>query len=210
MATVDVLDWNNKKVGSADLDASVFEAPVRKDVLHTVVRWQLAKRRQGTHKAKTRAEIKGTGKKPYKQKGTGNARRGSEKSPLIAGGGVTFAPSPRDYEFDLPKKIKQLGLKSALSYLYSQGRLRVVDSMASESGKTKETVAGLKKLSAEKSVLVSAEKNDKFDRATRNIASCRYYTTEGLNVYDLLKYDTAIITKDSIAAIEKRCGVEKK
>ncbi|MCB0356082.1 MAG: 50S ribosomal protein L4 [Bdellovibrionales bacterium] len=210
MAKVDVLDWNNKKVGSADLNSAVFEAPVRKDILHTVVRWQLAKKRQGTHKAKSRAEVNGTSKKPYKQKGTGNARRGTEKSPLIAGGGVTFAPRPRNYEFDLPKKVKQLGLKSALSYLFSQGRLKIVDNMVSENGKTKEAMAGLKNLSAEKSVLVSAEKNEKFDRATRNLANCRYYTTEGLNVYDLLKFDTAIITKDSIAAIEKRCGVESK
>ncbi|MCB0392058.1 MAG: 50S ribosomal protein L4 [Bdellovibrionales bacterium] len=209
MATVDVLDWNNKKVGSADLNASIFEGPVRKDILHTIVRWQLSKRRQGTHKAKSRAEVAGTSKKPYKQKGTGNARRGTEKSPLIAGGGVTFAPRPRNYDFDLPKKVKQLGLRSALSYLYAQGRLKVVDSMSVENGKTKEALAGLKNLSAEKSVLISAEKNEMFDRATRNLSSCRYYTAEGLNVYDLLKYDTAVITKDSIPAIEKRCGVEK-
>ncbi len=210
MATLDVLDLNNKKIGSAELSAAVFETPVRKDILHTVVRWQLAKRRQGTHCAKTRGEVKGSSKKPYKQKGTGNARRGSTKSPLISGGGVTFAPKPRDYDYDLPKKIKQLGLKSALSFLVAEGRLKVVDNMTLESGKTKDAAKILKALSAEKSVLISTEMDPKFGQATQNISSCRYYSTEGLNVYDLLKFETAVITKDSIAAIEKRCGVESK
>ncbi|MCB9027470.1 MAG: 50S ribosomal protein L4 [Bdellovibrionaceae bacterium] len=210
MATVDVLDWNNKKVGSAELTASVFEAPVRKDILHTVVRWQLAKRRQGTHCTKTRAEVNGTSKKPYKQKGTGNARRGTQKSPLIAGGGVTFGPKPRDYEYDLPKKVKQLGLRSALSYLFAEGRLKVVENMTLEQGKTKEACKALKNLSAEKSVLITDKREEMFDRATKNLTTCRYYTVEGLNVYDLLKFNTAIITKDSLAAIDKRCGVESK
>ncbi len=209
MATVDVLDWNNKRVGTADLNPAVFEAPVRKDILHTVVRWQLAKRRQGTHKAKTRSEVSGTSKKPYKQKGTGNARRGTQKSPLIAGGGVTFGPTPRDYEYDLPKKVKQLGLRSALSYLMAEGRLKVVDNISSETGKTKDAFKSLENLSAVKSVLVSSSIDNNFDRATRNIDSCRYYTVEGLNVYDLLKFNNAVISKDSLAAIEKRCGVEK-
>lgn len=210
MATVDVLNWENKKVGTVDLEASVFEAPVRKDILHTVVRWQLAKRRQGTHKAKSRAEVKGSSKKPYKQKGTGNARRGSTKSPLIAGGGVHFAPRPRNYEFDLPKKVKQFGLRSALSYLVKEGKLKVVDNMTLESGKTKDAFKGLKNLSAEKSVLVSAEMDPMFGRATQNIPTCRYYAAEGLNVYDLLKFDCAVISKDSLEAINKKCGVGSK
>lgn len=208
MATVDVFNWSNNKVGSVELSSTVFEAPVRKDILHTVVRWQLAKRRQGTHSAKTRSEVNGSSKKPYKQKGTGNARRGTQKSPLIAGGGITFGPKPRDYEYDLPKKVKQLGLKSALSFLFAEGRLKVVDNMNLNSGKTKEAFSALKNLSVEKTVLVSSQKEEKFDRATRNITTCRYYTVEGLNVYDLLKFNNVVITKDSISAIEKRCGVE--
>jgi large subunit ribosomal protein L4 len=208
MATVNVLDWNNNKVGTVELSPEVFEAPVRKDVLHTVVNWQLARRRQGTHKTKTRAEVAGTSKKPYKQKGTGNARRGTQKSPLIAGGGVTFGPTPRDYDYVLPKKVKQLGLKSALSYLLSEGKLKVVDKMSSESGKTKDTFKTLKAFGSDKSVLVTNELNSNFKQATQNMSSYRYYSVEALNVYDLLKFDSAIITKDSISAIEKRCGVE--
>src|ERR1700675_824905 len=113
MATVEVLGWDKKKVGSVELEKDVFEAPIHKEVLQTVTRWQLACRRQGTHAAKTRAEVSGGGKQPFKQKGTGNARQGSSRSPLMPGGGVTFGPLPRDYSNHLPKKVRQLGLKTA-------------------------------------------------------------------------------------------------
>ena len=208
MATVDVLDWNKKKVGSVDLSAAVFEAPVRKDILHTVVNWQLASRRQGTHMAQTRGMVSGTSKKHYKQKGTGTARRGSEKFSLISGGGVTFAPKNRDYSYQLPKKIRQAGLKSALSYLYAEGRLYVVDSMDSAEGKTKAAAQNLKSFGLEKSVLVSEALDEKFNRATKNLGKFRYYSVDGLNVYELLKYDNAVITKDCLDRINKRCGVE--
>ncbi len=207
MATIDILDWNKKKVGSTTLNADVFEAPVRKEVLHTMVRWQLACRRQGTHKAKTRGEVSGTGKKPYKQKGTGNARRGTEKSPLISGGGATFAPRPRDYSYSLNKKLKQMGLKSALSYLVKEGRFHVVKDMTSADGKTKEIVSRLKGFGAEKAVLIGSSE-DNFKRATSNLKNFCYYPAEGLNVYDLLKFNTAIVTEESLKKIENRCGVE--
>src|SRR3954471_25040833 len=138
MATVDVIGWDKKKVGSAELDASVFDIVVKKEILHTVVRWQLACRRRGTHKSKNRGEVSGGGKKPFKQKGTGNARQGSIRSPLMPGGGVAFGPEPRDYSYVLPKKMKRLGLRTALSYLKKEGRLFVVDSMESTDGKTKD------------------------------------------------------------------------
>lgn len=207
MATVEVFDWNNKKVGSADLKADVFEAPVRKDILHEVVRWQRACKRQGTHKAKTRGEVRGGGKKPFKQKGTGNARQGSIRSPLKQGGGVIFGPTPRDYSFNIPKKVKKLALRSALSYLYKNGKLKVVDSMNSSEGKTKDLVSGLKALELDKTVLIDAESNDLFKRAAQNIKGIQYYPVTGLNVYDLLKYDNLVVTKDSLAKIEQRCGV---
>ena len=132
MATVDVLSWDKKKVGSVDLDPAVFAIPVKKEILQTVVRWQLACRRRGTHKAKTRGEVSGGGKKPFKQKGTGNARQGSIRSPLMPGGGITFGPIPRDYSYTLPKKMKRLGLRTALSFLQKEGRLLVVDRMDSD------------------------------------------------------------------------------
>jgi len=208
MASVDVIGWDKKKVGSVDLDASVFDIVVKKEILQTVVRWQLACRRQGTHKAKNRGEVSGGGKKPFKQKGTGNARQGSIRSPLMPGGGVSFGPEPRDYSYVLPKKMKRLGLRTALSFLKKEGRLMVVDSMASE-GKTKDIAKRLSGLGVAKAVLIDAETDEKFSRASRNLAKYRYYGVEGMNVYDLLKYDTAIITKDSVKKIVERCGEVK-
>jgi large subunit ribosomal protein L4 len=208
MATVDVIGWDKKKVGSVDLDASVFDIVVKKEILHTVVRWQLACRRRGTHKAKTRGEVSGGGKKPFKQKGTGNARQGSIRSPLMPGGGIAFGPEPRDYSYVLPKKVKRLGLRTALSFLKKEGRLLVIDSMKSE-GKTKDLAKRLGTLGVEKAVLIDGTTDQSFARASRNLAKFRYYGVEGLNVYDLLKYNTAIITKDSIAKIIERCGEVK-
>jgi large subunit ribosomal protein L4 len=209
MATVDVLSWEKKKVGSVDLDASVFEIPVKKEILQTVVRWQLACRRQGTHKAKTRAEVSGGGKKPFKQKGTGNARQGSIRSPLMPGGGIAFGPGPRDYSYQLPKKVRRLGLRTALSHLKKEGRLLVVDGMKSSEGKTKDLVQKLKGLGFKKAVLIDAAADSNFNRASRNLPTFRYYGVDGLNVYDLLKYDAAVITKDSVAKIVEKCGEGK-
>jgi large subunit ribosomal protein L4 len=206
MANVDVLGWDKKKVGTVDLSADIFDIPVKEEILQTVVRWQLACRRQGTHKAKTRGEVSGGGKKPFKQKGTGNARQGSTRSPLMPGGGITFGPVPRDYSYVLPKRVKRLGLRTALSQLKKEGRLFVVDSMASKDGKTSELAKRLKAFGAEKAVLIDAKLDSGFDRATRNIGKIRYYSVDGLNVYDLLKYGTAIVTKESVEKIVERCS----
>ena len=208
MASVDVISLDNSKVGKADLNPEVFEVPVRKDLMHTVVKWQLAKRRQGTHKAKTRTEVSGGGAKPYKQKGTGNARRGSSRSPLIKGGGVIFGPTPRDYSFALPKKVRKAAVKSALSYLYDKGNVKVVDSLSSEDGKTKGISAKMTSMGLTKSMLVGAELNDSFERATRNMSKFLYLPVDGVNVYDLLKYDTLIIEKDALSLLDKKLGVE--
>lgn len=204
MATVEVLGWDKKKVGSAELAPEVFEVPVRKEVLQMVTRWQLAGRRQGTHAAKTRAEVSGGGKKPFKQKGTGNARQGSSRSPLMPGGGVTFGPLPRDYSYQLPKRVRQLGLRTALSHLQKEGRFFVVDSMESE-GKTGELAKRLKNFGLAKAVLIDAEADQQFLRASRNLADYRYYSVEGMNVYDLLKFDGAVVTQGSLDKIVKRC-----
>jgi large subunit ribosomal protein L4 len=208
MAKVDVLDFSNsKKVGTVELSPEVFEQPVKKAVLHSLVKWQLAKRRRGTHKSKNKAEVSGGGKKPFKQKGTGNARQGSIRSPLNPKGGVIFGPTPRSYEYTLPRKLKQAGLKSALSFLYGQGRLIVVDKLASEAGKTKALQQGLTGMGLKKAVLIDASASDMMKRASKNLKSCRYYGVDGLNVYDLLKYDAVVLAKDSLPSIEKRCGV---
>jgi len=206
MANVDVLGWDKKKVGSVDLDAAVFDIKVKKEILQTVVRWQLACRRQGTHKAKTRGEVSGGGKKPFKQKGTGNARQGSIRSPLMPGGGIAFGPEPRDYSYVLPKKVKRLGLRTALSFLKKEGRLFVVDALTSTDGKTKDLAKKLEGFGLKKAVLIDAKADDKFNRASRNLPKFRYTAVEGMNVYDLLKYDNVVIAKGSIDAIVDRCG----
>ncbi|MCB0393091.1 MAG: 50S ribosomal protein L4 [Bdellovibrionales bacterium] len=206
MAKVSVIDWNNKKVGEVNLPDDVFGAEVRKDILHTIVKWQLAKRRQGTHSVKRKGEVSGGGKKPFKQKGTGNARQGSSRSPLMPGGGSAVGPKPRSYAYDLPKKVKQLGLRSALSYLAKEGKLFVIDEMNSSKGKTKEIASGLKTLGLKKAVLLDSAENELFKRAARNLDNARYYSVDGLNVYDLLKYDSAVITKGSVEKIAARCG----
>ena len=207
MATVDVLNWQNKKVGTVELKPEVFESEVRKDVIHSVVRWQLACKRQGTHKTKTRAEVSGGGRKPFKQKGTGNARQGSIRSPLKPGGGIIFGPTPRDYSYVLPKKFKKLALRSTLSYLLKNDKLKVIEDMSSTDGKTKELAQRLKGFGTTKSLLVDADVNAVFQRAAQNIKGFLYSPVAGLNVYDLLKYDHVILTKSSIDKITERCEV---
>ncbi len=205
MANIDVLNWDKKAVGKIDLDPEIFEVPVKPELLHTVVRWQLASRRRGTHKSKTRAEVSGGGKKPFKQKGTGNARQGSTRSPLMPGGGITFGPVPRDYSYVLPKKVKQKALRVALSHLHSQGRLFIVSDMEAK-GKTKEMAKQLKDFGLNQAVLMDTKSNDLFKRATRNLPKFKYYSVDGLNVYDLLKMDNLVLTKSSLEAVAQKCG----
>lgn len=208
MATVDILNWKKEKVGQLDLSSDIFEVEVKKDVLHTVVKWQLACRRQGTHMTKTKGLVSGGGKKPFKQKGTGNARQGSTRSPLMPGGGTMFGPVPRSYGYVLPKKVRKVALKMALSHLLKEGKLSVIDTMASE-GKTNELNKKLKTFGVNKAVLVSHSTDEKMNRAARNLQNYKYFPVEGLNVFDLLKYDYAVITKDSVAKIIERCSAEK-
>lgn len=208
MATVNITNWKKEKVGSVELAPNVFEVEVKKDVLHTVVRWQLASRRQGTHMTKTKGLVSGGGKKPFKQKGTGNARQGSTRSPLMPGGGTMFGPQPRNYAYVLPKKTRKVGLSMALSYLLKEGRLFVVDSMASE-GKAKELNKRLNTFGVKKAVLIDAMSDEKVMLAARNLKNYKYFPVAGMNVFDLLKFDGAVITKNSVSKIVERCSLEK-
>lgn len=203
-----VINWKKENVGQVELPADVFETQVKKEVLHQVVKWQLASRRQGTHSTKTKGLVSGGGKKPFKQKGTGNARQGSTRSPLMPGGGTTFGPLPRSYSFQLPKKLRRLGLCMALSHLNKNGRLFVVDSMDSKEGKTGELSKRLTGFGLKKAILIDSTINEKFGRASKNMRNYRYFGVEGLNVYDLLKYDAAVITKESVEKIVERCSLE--
>ena len=210
MTSVKVIDWNQKQVGSAELSDEVFAAKVRQDLLHSVVKWQLACRRSGTHQAKTRAMVSGGGAKPFKQKGTGQARQGSSRSPLLEGGGVIFAPKPRDYSYTLLKKQKRQALCSALSYLKAEGRFLVISEMKSKEGKTKELAQSLKSLNVDKALLIDDKVDPLFQRAASNIPRIRYNSVEGINVYDLLKYNCALITPAALKSLEARCKRESK
>lgn len=208
MATVNVINWKNEKVGQVDLAPNVFEVEVKPEVLHSVVRWQLASRRQGTHMTKTKGLVSGGGKKPFKQKGTGNARQGSTRSPLMPGGGTMFGPVPRSYAYVLPKKTRKVGLTMALSHLLKEGKLFVVDAMVSE-GKTAELNKRLKSVGIKKAVLVDATLDEKFQQAARNLQNYKYFPVAGLNVFDLLKFDGVVLTKNSVSKIVERCSLEK-
>lgn len=203
---VPVLNWNKKEVGTVVFPQEILGAPVRKDLIQTVVKWQLAARRQGTHSTLTKGLVRGGGKKPFKQKGTGNARQGSTRSPLMPGGGIIFGPKPRDYSFTLPKKLKQAGLKTALSYLYKEGKFFVVEDMTSKEGKSKELSERLKGFGLNKALLVDLDQDVMFKRAARNLKNFRFSNVQGLNVFDLLKYDGAVFTQSSIEKVLSRCG----
>lgn len=208
MKKLEVLGWDKKKVGDVEFPQELIEREVKPEVLHALVKWQLTSRRQGTHATKTKGLVSGGGKKPFKQKGTGNARQGSTRSPLMPGGGTMFGPQPKDYSYNLPRSMKQTGLQMALSYLHKEGRLFVVDSMESKEGKTKELAARLKKFGLERALLIAGEENDNFSRAARNMKKYRYNTVMGVNVYDLMKYDAVVFTKDAIPGVVERCGAE--
>jgi large subunit ribosomal protein L4 len=208
MAKIEVLNWDKKKVGEVELPSQLVEREVKKELLHAMVRWQLVSRRQGTHATKTKGLVSGGGKKPFKQKGTGNARQGSIRSPLMPGGGTAFGPQPKDYSYTLPRSMKSAGLQTALSYLFAEKKLFVVDGMKSTEGKTKELSARLKKFGLNKALLISKDQDELFARASKNMKSYRYNTVAGVNVYDLLKYDAVVFTQDSIPSVIEKCGVK--
>lgn len=208
MAKVDVLDWNKKKTGDVEIPDQMVNEELRKDVLHTLVRWQLACRRAGTHNTKNRGDVSYSSAKPYKQKGTGNARQGNKASMLLRGGAVAHGPHPRDYSFNVNKKVKQLGLRSAISYLNKEGRMFVVSDMASKEGKTKELAERLKGFGLSKVLLIDENQDAMFARASRNLPTVRYNSVSGLNVYDLLKYDAVIFNQASLSKVAEKCGVQ--
>ena len=194
-----------EEVGSVELSDAVFGVEVRGDILHRVVLWQLAKRRAGTHKVKTRAEITRTGAKMYKQKGTGRARHGSRRVNIFRGGGVAFGPQPRDHAIDLPKKVRALGLKCALSSKAAEGKLLVLDEVKLAEPKTKALVGALEKLGLGSALVVTgAEIERNFELATRNLPLVDVLPAQGINVYDILRRDTLVLTQDAVARIEER------
>jgi len=207
MLVQDVLNWKKEKVGKVELDPKVFGREVSKELLHEVVRWQLASRRQGTHMTKTKGLVSGGGKKPFKQKGTGSARQGSSRSILMPGGGTAFGPQPRSYAYALPKKVRKLGLSIALSYLVKEGKFTVIKDIDS-TGKTKDMHSKLTGLGLKKAFVVDADTNEKASKASRNLANFKYVSVAGLNVFDLLKYDNVVVSQSAIEKVAARCSIE--
>lgn len=208
MPTLDVFSLANKKTGSMDLSDDVFGATVNVALVHQVLKAQLAGRRRGTAKTKTKSEVRGGGAKPFNQKGTGNARQGSSRSPLQPGGGQSFGPVPRSYEQATPKEMIRGALRSALSDRVKAGRLFVIDSMELSSPKTKALAATLGKAWDLKSMLVVDSKNQNLDLASRNIPNLKVLRSEGLNVYDIVKYDGVLMSKASVTEIQSRLSGE--
>jgi large subunit ribosomal protein L4 len=202
---VQVKNLAAEEVGSLELSDAIFGVEIRTDILHRVVVWQLAKRRAGTHKVKTRAEINRTGAKMYKQKGTGRARHGSRRVNLFRGGGVAFGPQPRDHSIDLPKKVRVLGLKCALSSKAAEGKLLVLDEARLGEPKTKALAGALGKLGLGSALVITgAEVERNFALASRNLPLVDVLPAQGLNVYDILRRDTLVLTQDAVARIEER------
>lgn len=207
MIAQDVLNWKKEKVGTIQLDPKVFGREVSKELLHEVVRWQLASRRQGTHMTKTKGLVSGGGKKPFKQKGTGGARQGSSRSILMPGGGTAFGPQPKSYAYALPKKVRKAALSVALSYLVKEGKFLVLKEIES-SGKTKDMYTKLTGLGLNKAFIVDDISKADVARASKNLAQFKYVDVAGLNVFDLLKYDNLVVSQNAIDKMAARCGIE--
>jgi large subunit ribosomal protein L4 len=203
MTKVSVFNMEGQKVGDIELNDAVFGVKVNEHLVHMAVLSQLANNRQGTQSAKTRSEVSGGGKKPWKQKGTGHARQGSTRPPQWTGGGVVFAPKPRNYSFKMNKKEKSLALKSVLTSKVAENKFIVVDGLAFDEIKTKNMVTVLKNLDVKKALVVTGADDKNVVLSARNIPGVKTAFTNTINVYDILKYDKMIVSKDAVATIEE-------
>ena len=203
MANVAVYNMEGKEVGKLDLNDAVFGVEVNEHLVHMAVLQQLANNRQGTQKAKTRSEVRGGGRKPWRQKGTGHARQGSTRAPQWTGGGVVFAPVPRDYSFKINKKEKRAALKSALTSRVQENKLIVVDELKLDEIKTKKFAQVMKNLNVDKALVVINENDQNIVMSAKNIPTVKVAQTNTINVFDILKYSTVVVTKDAVATIEE-------
>ncbi len=204
MSTVNVFNTKNEKVGEVGLNENVFDLEVKEHLLHDVVRMQRAARRAGTACTKTRVEVRGSGAKPWRQKGTGRARAGSRRSPIWRGGGVTFGPKPRDYSFKLNRKVKKQALAMAMSARLQEGNLIVLDDFTMEAIKTKDFVSIMSVLDIENCLIVIDSENDNLNKSSRNVKGYKILPTEGLNVYDILLHKKLVLVQPAIESLEKR------
>ena len=203
MANVKVYDMSGAEVGTIELSDAVFGVEINEHVMHLAVKQYLANQRQGTQSAKTRSEVSGGGKEPFRQKGTGRARQGSIRAPQWTGGGVVFAPKPRDYSFKLNKKVKRLALKSALSVKAAENKILVPETLDLTQVKAKEMAKVLKNINAGKALIVMEGSNKNAILSARNIPEVKTASVNTINTYDLLKYNTLVVTKEAVAKIEE-------
>lgn len=206
MAVVDVVNIDGDVVSQAELNDAIFNVPVKKSVLHQVVTAQLSGKRAGTASVKRRSDVKGSRHKLYRQKGTGRARKGDIKSPVLRGGGVVFGPDPRDFSKKVPKKVRKLALKMALTSKVQDQKLVVVDQLELEAIKTKVFAGIIKGLDAEKALIVTDQRNERLELSSRNVPGVKVLPTQGLNVYDILKYPKLVLVQPAIEGIEGRLG----
>ena len=203
MAKVSVYNMEGKEVGTMDLNDSIFAVEINEHLVHMAVVQQLANNRQGTQKAKTRSEVSGGGRKPWRQKGTGHARQGSTRSPQWTGGGVVFAPTPRDYSFKLNKKEKRAALKSVLTSAVNENKFIVVDELKLDSIKTKDFAKVLTNLNVEKALVILDTNDQNVVMSAKNIPTVKTALTNTINVYDILKYNTVVVTKAAVDQIQE-------
>ncbi|MFR1709162.1 MAG: 50S ribosomal protein L4 [Clostridium sp.] len=203
MPTVKVYNTEKKEVGEIQLNESIFGVEVSVEAMHQVVLAQLANKRQGTQSAKTRAEVRGGGIKPWRQKGTGRARQGSIRAPQWIHGGIVFAPKPRDYRVSVPKSMRRVAMKSALTSKVQDNEMIVLESLAFDAPKTKEMVKVLNAFETKKTLIVVAESNENVYKSARNIPGVAVVPVNNINVYDILKYENLMITKDAVSKIEE-------
>lgn len=206
MPVVDVINTAGEVVSQAELSDAIFDVPVKKSVLHQVVTAQLAAKRAGTASVKRRSDVKGSRRKLYRQKGTGRARKGDIKSPLLRGGGVAFGPDPRDFSKKVPKKVRKLALKMALSSKVQDQQLVVVDKLEMDEIKTKVFAGMVKQLGVEKALIVTSQNDERLALSSRNLPGVKILQTQGLNVYDILKFPKLVLVQPAIEGIEGRLG----
>jgi len=207
MAVCDVVNSSAEKVGEVELNEALFNVEVNESVLHDVVRMQRANRRAGNACTKTRGEVRGGGAKPWRQKGTGRARAGSRTSPIWRGGGTTFGPKPRDYSYKLPKKVRRLALRMALSARNSEGNMVIIDSLGLEAIKTRDFVNIMSNFDFDNCLVVTAAEDQVVSKSARNAVGYKVLPVAGLNVFDILKYSKLMLTQDSLAQLEARLMV---
>ncbi|MFO7605644.1 MAG: 50S ribosomal protein L4 [Desulfurivibrionaceae bacterium] len=204
MAVTEVKNIENKKAGDIELNEAIFGVEVKEHIIHDIVRMQLANRRSGNACTKTRAEVRGSGAKPWRQKGTGRARAGTRKSPLWRGGGTTFGPKPRDFSYKLPRKVRKSGICMALSSRFSEDNLVVLDDFQLEQIKTRNFVEVMNTLSIDNALIVTGALNENLEKSSRNVHGFKVMSSKGLNVYDILLHKKVILLQDCLGQLEER------